>query len=58
MKQEPIDFLSWQERFGTEKDCLEAIAKHRWKDGFRCPHCGHDQAWIYQRRRLRRCLRL
>ncbi len=28
MKQEPMDFLSWQARFGTEKGCLEAIARH------------------------------
>ena len=55
MKQEAMDFLTWQERFSTEEACLEAIAAHRWRDGFQCPACEHDRAWVCQRRRLRKC---
>ena len=57
MNQEPMDFLTWQERFDSEAACLEAIARHRWRDGFVCPSCGHDQAWVLQRRCTRSCRR-
>ena len=50
-----MDFLAWQERFGTETACLEAIARHRWRDGFHCPACAHDRAWVLQRRCLHTC---
>ena len=37
-------FLAWTKQFGTERDCLEAVAKIRWPEGFRWPRCGHDRA--------------
>lgn len=55
MRQRAIDFIEWQSRFGTEEACLEAIASHRWRHGFRCPVCDHDKAWVLTRRRLRSC---
>ena len=55
VKQPPMDFPAWLERFGTESACLEAIAQHRWREGFRCPACGHDRAWILRRRCLHTC---
>ncbi|WP_419590041.1 transposase, partial [Thiolapillus sp.] len=33
------DFLS---QYGTEAQCESALEKVRWRDGFRCPQCGHD----------------
>ena len=29
MQQETTDFLTWQDRFGTDETYLEAIAAHR-----------------------------
>jgi transposase-like protein/Zn ribbon nucleic-acid-binding protein len=40
------DFLEW---FGTEKDCIDYIAKIRWADGFKCPKCGAVNAWITEK---------
>ena len=37
--------LELEERFRTEEDCRDYLAKLRWPEGFRCPRCGHDKAW-------------
>lgn len=42
------EFDAW---FATEKDCAAYIQRMRWPEGFRCPACGHGQAW-----RTARCL--
>ncbi len=44
MNQKLMDFLTWQELLGTEQACLEALAHHRWRGGFACLNCRHDQA--------------
>lgn len=51
---------SWQafERwFPNEEACVEYLGRVRWRDGFSCPACGHDQCWHVAGRRLmcRRC---
>ena len=50
-------FLAWTKQFGTERDCLEAVAKIRWPEGFRCPRCEHDRAYVMTRHCIRRCRR-
>lgn len=35
----------FQERFKTEEDCLAYLEALRWPEGFRCPKCGHAEAW-------------
>ena len=57
MQQETTDFSTWQSRFSTDKACLEAIAAHRWREGFQCPACGHGRAWVLDRRCIRQCHR-
>lgn len=42
MKTAELNLLDWQERFGTEASCAQALAEQRWPQGFRCPRCGHD----------------
>lgn len=37
-----LDFEQW---FRSEDACREYVARLRWPEGFRCPCCGHDQAW-------------
>lgn len=35
----------FQEKFGTEKQCLDYLTSLRWPDGYRCPKCHHNEAW-------------
>ncbi len=42
MKSEAMDLVRWQQRFGTEDGCIEALKQHCWSDGFQRPKCGHD----------------
>lgn len=39
-------FLDW---FHSDADCARYLAKLRWPDGFSCPKCGHDKAWVTKR---------
>ena len=57
MKQPPTSFLDWQRQFGSEAACMRELARHRWPQGFLCPWCGNDQAYLLSRRRLRQCAR-
>jgi transposase-like protein len=41
--------------FPDEEACATYLAACRWPDGFRCPRCGHDQAFALPRRRLWQC---
>lgn len=43
--------------FASEESCRQYIASLRWPEGFRCPRCGHDHAWIMERNALYLCSR-
>jgi len=45
MKAKQTDLLNWQQRYGTEKACTQALALQRWPEGFLCPRCGHDHGY-------------
>jgi len=47
--------IQFQDRFRSEADCEFAILKARWPQGFRCPNCGHDDAYELSGRRLFQC---
>ena len=34
MKMPAISFLEWQQRFGDEESCVQALTKICWPDGF------------------------
>ena len=34
------EFQAW---FATDADCLDYLAWLRWRDGFICPSCGHEE---------------
>lgn len=57
MQQAPMSYFEWMEHFGTQQACLEEIARHRWPEGFLCPRCGHDEAYLLTRGALRQCAR-
>lgn len=47
--------MDFQERFPDDAACLEYLAASRWPEGFRCPACGSERAWVLERRHLWEC---
>ena len=45
----------FRRRFRTENDCLRYLSRRKWPDGFRCPQCGHVQAYIIATRKIYQC---
>lgn len=41
-----IDYTELNERFPSEKDCLDFLASLRWSDGYSCPRCKSKETWI------------
>lgn len=39
------DLHEFEERFGTEKQCLDYLFGLRWSKGYYCPECDHNEAW-------------
>lgn len=52
---ENMSVIEFHDRFRTEENCLEYIRQLRWPKGFRCPNCGHDDAYELDNRRLYQC---
>lgn len=38
--QKGLSLVEFMARYGSEEQCVEAICKARWRDGFACPECG------------------
>jgi hypothetical protein len=53
------DFLKtlaeFQGRFATEGACRRYLMGSRWPNGYRCPRCGHAEAYPVARRALLQC---
>ena len=47
--------MEFQERFATDAACLDYLAASRWPEGFVCPGCGGQRAWVLERRHLWEC---
>lgn len=47
--------LEFQNEFSTEEACSQHLMKMRWPDGFRCPICGHSEAWSIRTRNILDC---
>jgi transposase-like protein len=45
MEEYPRSLLELEAAFSTESACREYLARLRWPEGFRCPHCGGGKAW-------------
>jgi transposase-like protein len=41
----PRNLIELEAAFSTETACRDYLARLRWPDGFRCPHCGGGKAW-------------
>jgi transposase-like protein len=44
--------VRFEDFFVREEDCLVALYKAKWPNGFRCPRCGHGKAFTIRTRRL------
>lgn len=51
----PKTLRAFRRRFAEPQACLEYLWASRWPDGFKCPRCGHDQAWQLKTRPLYQC---
>ena len=40
-----LSLSEFLQRFPSEDECFQYLAKKRWPSGFRCPRCGHDAAY-------------
>jgi len=47
--------LGFQKAFATEEACLDHLPRMRWSDGFVCPRCGRDEAWLIRTRKVMDC---
>lgn len=47
--------MEFQQRFASEAACLDYLAASRWPEGFACPACGGQRAWVLERRHLWEC---
>ena len=45
MEDYPKTLDEFEDRFSTESACRDYLVALRWPEGFRCPRCGHGQAW-------------
>jgi transposase-like protein len=50
-----ISWLTFQDQFRTEENCLKWLTKTRWPSGFRCPRCGSANYWEISTRKLLKC---
>jgi len=49
MEDYPQTLNELEARFSTEEACRDYLVQLRWPEGFRCPRCGHGQAWPVRR---------
>jgi predicted RNA-binding Zn-ribbon protein involved in translation (DUF1610 family) len=52
MAELPRSLPEFEARFPDDAACARWLLAKRWPDGFRCPACGHDEAWELGRERL------
>lgn len=45
MQENLTKSFEWAQKYSTQETCLEELNWHRWKNGFTCLKCGHDNSW-------------
>jgi len=55
MKRKHGAVFDFHQRFKSETDCIAALAKLKWPNGFKCPRCGHNKAYQLSERREIEC---
>jgi transposase-like protein len=51
----PRNLGEMQGRFSKDADCRAYLIQCRWPEGFRCPRCGHGEAYVVDSRHLLQC---
>lgn len=51
----PKNVREFQRQFASEEACQAYLAACRWPDGFRCPRCGHQRAYLVTAHRRWQC---
>jgi transposase-like protein len=51
--QPGLSLTAFLKRYGTEQQCKDAVFKHKYPQGFRCPNCGYHK---YCEIKARKCL--
>jgi len=46
MEDYPRTLSEFEDRFSAEQACRDYLAQLRWPEGFRCPRCGGEKAWL------------
>lgn len=49
MEDYPRNLLEFEKRFSTEEFCRQYFMELRWPDGFQCPNCEGQKAWLTDR---------
>lgn len=52
---EAVNLIEFQEKFATENDCINYLAKARWGEEPICPHCGVVGAYRFKNGKLFKC---
>ncbi len=50
-KQKPVSLITFQNHFNTEEACHEHLFNMKWPDGYKCPKCAKDEAYITKTRK-------
>jgi transposase-like protein len=45
IEEYPRNLIELEANFSTDAACREYLARLRWPDGFRCPHCNGGKSW-------------
>jgi transposase-like protein len=56
MDEYPQTLMEFEQQFFSEKACEDYIIRLRWPNGFRCPQCQYEKAWL-TKRKLFHCAR-
>lgn len=54
-KAETISLIQFQREFSTEEACADYLMSKRWKNGFSCPKCSHQEYYRIKSRKLYEC---
>ena len=49
MKDDPVTTNEFEKELSSEKACRDYLFQLRWPDGFLCPRCENDKAWLNNR---------
>lgn len=54
-KYAEYSLIVFQKTFFSDEVCEQHLVEQRWKSGFICPQCGHNEAWYLKNRKLFDC---